>query len=287
MLSPARSSCAAAAAMLRSRKVQLRWRHEVPTRAHSPAGSASASEAAEVAEQAAAAECSASEFVADLWPDGTPKRFRGREAWKNWIDYDSPFKSQTDELNRMRHYFFHVDDRGRLWRKELHRLEEHDGEVRDSRTLDYFFGHMQVNTTGKYQNLFPFLSRRAHEHYFTSCSAAPVIFNDLREGELRLMCPDGELASSVTTLFEPNLLRLGSEGRLYHPCVTSAIDEVGARPLRVELMAMLESSTAQQVLECCEEQEAADGSSSVLLRWRGEGIVLHPWDPGTARRSSS
>eukprot|EP00966_Prymnesium_polylepis_P303582 7012935-Prymnesium_polylepis.1 len=76
--------------------------------------------AAEVEEQAAAAEVSAAEFSADRWPDGTPKRYRGREAWKNWIDFESQHTGQTDELNRMRHYFFHVDARGRLWRKELH-----------------------------------------------------------------------------------------------------------------------------------------------------------------------
>ena len=57
----------------------------------------------------------------DYWPDGTPKKFKGREAWKNWIEWDSPHRELTDELNRARHYFWHVDDRGRLWRKEIDR----------------------------------------------------------------------------------------------------------------------------------------------------------------------
>ena len=54
----------------------------------------------------------------ECWPDGTPKRFKGRDKWKNWIAYDSPFKEQSDELNRQRHYFFDVDGRGRLWRRD-------------------------------------------------------------------------------------------------------------------------------------------------------------------------
>ena len=241
-----------------------------------------AAERAEVEAQAAAAEVSAENYSSDTWPDGTPKRYRGREAWKNWIEFNSPYTSQADELNRLRHYFFHVDSRGRLWRKELHRLDEHDGEMRDPRTLDYFFGHMQPNATGLHQERFPFLSRRAHEHYFTSCAVSPIVFNDLREGELRLLCPDGDLAPSVTTTFEPASLRLTCDGQLFHPCATKAVDEVGARPPRaLELMALLESSTAQQLLECCELREAADGTEEVVLRWGGKDVALRRWEMST------
>ena len=41
------------------------------------------------------------------------------EAWKNWINWDSAYTEQTDELNRRRHFFYHVDNRGRLFRREL------------------------------------------------------------------------------------------------------------------------------------------------------------------------
>ena len=75
------------------------------------------------------ASCSA----ADYWPDGTPKKFRGREAWKNWIDWDSPHQTETDELNRARHYFWHVDSRGGLWRKELNHPDQTFGQMRDAR----------------------------------------------------------------------------------------------------------------------------------------------------------
>ena len=35
------------------------------------------------------------------------------------------------------------------------------------------------------------VSRRMHEHYFTRCTDAPIVFNDLRDGELRHLCPGG------------------------------------------------------------------------------------------------
>ena len=50
---------------------------------------------------------------------------------------------------------------------------------------------MQRNTTGLYAALFPWVSRRMHEHYFTRCTDAPIVFNDLRDGELRHLCPGG------------------------------------------------------------------------------------------------
>ena len=219
-------------------------------------------------------------FSAETWPDGTPKKYRGRDAWKNWIDFDSPHKAESDELNRKRHYFFHVDARGRLWRKELHRLHEHDGQLRDSRLLDYFFGHMQRNRTGLHEENFRYVSLRAHEHYFTSCIESPVVFNDLRDGELRHICPDGALASSISTKFEPSKLQISLDGKLLHPVVTRAVDTVGARPRSEVLLALIESSTAQMILEHCEEYNGADAEpgGAVVLRWGATETLIHPSD---------
>ena len=47
------------------------------------------------------------------WPDGTPKKFQDpKEEWRNWINYDSSFREQTDELNRERIFFWEVDEKG-------------------------------------------------------------------------------------------------------------------------------------------------------------------------------
>ncbi len=212
------------------------------------------------------------------WPDGTPKKFRGREAWKNWIDWDSPHRALTDELNRARHYFWHVDTRGRLWRKELNEPERTFGQMRDARIVDFFLGHVQRNATGLYEDLYPYVSLRAHEHYFTSCErgGSPVVFNDLRDGELRHICPNGDLARSVTTALVPSRLRLADDGRLHHPVTTRATDAATGEPRREVLMALIESTTAQQLLECCEGGESAVDPGDVRLRWQGEVTPLLP-----------
>ena len=245
---------------------------------------------AEQHDAAADAEVSSAEFYSEVWPDGTPKRFRGREAWKNWIDFDSPYRAQSDDLNRQRHYFFHVDTRGRLWRKELHQPEEDFGQLRDPRLLDHFFGHMQHNFTGLHSDRFPFISLRAHEHYFTSCTVAPLVFNDLRDGELQHLCPDGELARSITTRFDPSELRITDDGKLLHPVVTRGVGAEDGRRITQRLMALIESSTAQQLLECCEEHSTGhgrpdeDGDMAIVLRWHGSETVLQPYEAADATR---
>ena len=246
---------------------------------------------AALAAAAADAEVDIRAFSAESWPDGTPKKFRGREAWKNWIDFDSPHTEQSDLLNRQRHYFFHVDERGRLWRKELHALEEHQGQLREPRILDFFFGHLQRNRTGAHEDRFPYVSFRAHEHYFTSCAEMPIVFNDLRDGELRHLCPDGELAASVSTRFDPSAARLTEDGKLVHPVITKAVEAVGGRPRSETLLALIESSTAQILLEHhAEEREGPDGDIAIVLRWCGVETVLRPLatgvDNGAAKSKS-
>ena len=53
-----------------------------------------------------------------------------------------------------------------------------------------------------------------HEHYFTRCTDAPIVFNDLRDGELRHLCPGGEIARSVSTRLAPSRLVVTAEGEL-------------------------------------------------------------------------
>ena len=42
-----------------------------------------------------------------------------QEAWKNWINYESPFKGEWDELNRERKFFWEVDDKVRELEMEV------------------------------------------------------------------------------------------------------------------------------------------------------------------------
>lgn len=234
-------------------------------------------------------EQAASPEPTNTWPDGTPKLFQGAEAWKNWIDWNSRHTDQTDELNRLRHFFYHVDSRGRLLRRDLGEPAPRwpTGHIRDKRFLEYFFTHIQPNPTGLYADEYPFLSRRAHEAYFVSCSDAPLVFNHLhvsdvacssggvRAAELRMLCPDGGHAASLSTTLQPGLLRICDAGRLFHPVHTVATyepDEVipplplngrvapsagskegyerrGKERVALQMLALVDTSVAASVLE--------------------------------------
>jgi hypothetical protein len=142
------------------------------------------------------------------------RKWTGTEEWKNWIDFDSPHQEQTDNLNRLRHFFWHVNEKGELFRKELGD-ERLLGQMKDDRIVDYFFEHMEHNTTGLYVPEYPFLSRRLHELYFVSCRIAPIVFFDLREGQLRF-------GANLRTKFDPTALQV-SQGEevlnLFNICV--------------------------------------------------------------------
>jgi hypothetical protein len=79
--------------------------------------------------------------------DRTVQKFTGRDAWKNWVDWDSPHTEQTDELNRRRHFFYHVDSKGRLLRRELGADPPRwpQGQIRDSGFLEYVASHASIS----------------------------------------------------------------------------------------------------------------------------------------------
>ena len=186
--------------------------------------------------------CAPTEPTVALRPDGLQKTFIGKDAWKNWIDWASPFREETDELNRRRHFFYHVDDRGRLFRRERGRPPPNwpRGEIRDAGFLGYFFSHVQPTLgvdkrleTHEHARLYAsegyrFVCRRAHEAYWLSCTSAPVVFNqfqapgehECRHAVLQLLCPGGETATRLDTELRVEDLRMCSEGKLYHPVVT-------------------------------------------------------------------
>ena len=65
------------------------------------------------------------------------------------------------------------------------------------------------------------------------------------------------------------------------PVETKAVDAVGGPQRRETLMALIESSTAQVLLESCEEQKAAAGAQAqaeLVLRWMDSETVLQRWE---------
>jgi len=102
-------------------------------------------------------------------------------SWQKWINFNSPFHAESDQLNRLRHYFWHVDSRGRLYRRHLAHSSGFNGQLTHPRVVNQILSQVQYNSAvASYNPYYPYLSLRAHEHYFISCQErTPIVFRDL------------------------------------------------------------------------------------------------------------
>ena len=233
----------------------------------------------------------------DTWPDGTPKKFQGKEAWKNWINYNTDHNNLTDELNRLRHFFWEVDAHGKLWRLEIDALDTEGnmvgtprrcGQMREVKILDFFFPQLKTNDSEMYSKDFPFLVRRAHEMYYcrttwdpNGVQSYPVVFNNLEEDNtlLRHSCPgSGHIVRRVDTPFNPAKLRMDQGGRLFHPIAsTSKVSLTGTvKPLHsenIDRWGLLESVVAQTIATEIGDMQVNESSEEMTLVFDG---VVYP-----------
>eukprot|EP01134_Creolimax_fragrantissima_P002106 CFRG2106T1 len=215
--------------------------------------------------------------------------------WQKWINYESPYHSQSDELNRARHFFWHIDGKGRLLRRELSQPPVDEGDVTGdgkspvshfgilthSNTVDRFFDNLRRNVTGRYRPPYKYVSHMGHERYFATCNLAPIVFKNLSQ-EYKETRPQFEespwsltYASTLQIDFDRTKLRMSPNGFLYHPVVNKAIQrakekgEEGQDPL----WGVFASDIAQIVLDHCTYDEDGvrmrlqwpDGGSTTIL----------------------
>jgi Domain of unknown function (DUF4505) len=115
-----------------------------------------------------------------------------------------------------REYFYDIDLGGRLF---------HDGgELTEPRFLDFFFGRLRVNDTGRFPG-FLFLSPCAGELNFVRAEDRPIVFQ-------KLLGEDLVYAASLRQRFDPAQVRVSGVGRLYHP---APVGEMGLMHSRLAL----------------------------------------------------
>jgi hypothetical protein len=250
-----------------------------------------------------------------IWPDGTPKKFQGKEnEWKNWINFDTDHNDLTDRLNRLRHFFWEVDARGKLWRLEIDQLDQNNnvvglppkrcGQMKESKILDFFFPKLKKNNTNMYTNEFPFLVQRAHEMYFCRTgwnsssfasetnsndnvdifthSSYPIVFNNLIEfnstNYLRYSCPgSGHIVKRIDTIFNPSTLRTDSYGRLFHP--VDHVQQVSNSGVIKDVITdkrwgLLESAVVQHIATELGDMSFDEETSEMNLIWKGSKYPL-------------
>ncbi|OON19224.1 hypothetical protein X801_04912 [Opisthorchis viverrini] len=95
--------------------------------------------------------------------------------------------------------------------------------VTDKVFLEFFFARLRPNTTGRYDDEFPYLSLCGRERNFVRCDDRPIVFLDLVErAEIShwLLTFGFAQSSKLSVPFQPQHLYMNPKsGRIYHPAV--------------------------------------------------------------------
>ncbi|TSL47590.1 Cilia- and flagella-associated protein 57 [Bagarius yarrelli] len=102
---------------------------------------------------------------------------------------------------------------GKEGKKKEKRKEE---RKEDQQFLVFFFKHLKVNKSGRYQEHFPFLSLCGRERNFLRCDDQPVVFTHLLS-ETGYLSYCGGGTKLTVPFYPPSLLMHPDSGRVYHP----------------------------------------------------------------------
>lgn len=184
---------------------------------------------------------------------GTQKRWV--HFYPNPINFESEYQGANDKLNRLRHYFWVVDNRGRLWRRELNPKAPLQGEMRQPDFKDKFFQKLHINNMKDVYPDFPYLSIRGKELNFVTCGHSPIVFHDLT--------PEGDLvyANSLKIRFDPEAVVVDESGPIYHRVILE-----GPKP--VAILGLIERSVAFNISQHIQPDEDSS-NGGFILTWNG------------------
>jgi len=163
----------------------------------------------------------------------------------------------SDKLNRLRHFHYFVDSKGRIWRIEIDKPGKLFGVLKEDQYRDTFFKYLKKNTTGLYLPDFPYLSTRGKELYFVTTSNSPIVFTQLQNEHLHF-------AATLKIPFNPTLLHM-KDDYLYHPIQIPYSPREGDERELSTIWGLLEKNLSYTLYSTLEEKE-----NVFYLRWKGK-----------------
>lgn len=89
---------------------------------------------------------------------------------------------------------------------------------KEKKFLDFFFKRIRLNTTGRYQEEFPFISLCGRERNFIRCDDVPIVYTNILVKNNRDHLSFGYAGDLLATEFKPDkIYMLPLTGRVYHP----------------------------------------------------------------------
>ncbi|XP_041937759.1 UPF0598 protein C8orf82 homolog [Alosa sapidissima] len=124
---------------------------------------------------------------------------------------------------RVREYFYYLDHQGQLFLDDT-KVKNFITCFKDQHFLVFFFSRLRVNHSGRYDQLFPYVSPCGRERNFLRCDDQPVVFTHLLPSPSSSPGPAPLLMSycgggaKLAVEFRPEALYMRpASGRLYHP----------------------------------------------------------------------
>ncbi|KHJ85699.1 hypothetical protein OESDEN_14567 [Oesophagostomum dentatum] len=153
----------------------------------------------------------------------------------------------------LREYFYYISHEGMLFLDDS-RAKNFTSAYKDIDFLNFFYKQLRYNTTDRYADSFPYLSRCGIERNYLRCDDRPIVFTDI-QGDGTLL----RIGQSTRTFpFEPTSLSMLSNGRLYH---NSPFGDY----------ALIMSKTADKLFPLFTFDKQG---YPVKFRWKGEEYVL-------------
>ncbi|KJH52177.1 hypothetical protein DICVIV_01642 [Dictyocaulus viviparus] len=118
---------------------------------------------------------------------------------------------QGQRFGKIREYFYYVNHEGMLFLDDA-RAKNFTSAYKDVDFLNFFYKRLQYNETGRFQELFPYVSLCGRERNFLRCEDRPIVFTDIVDDGTMLRIGQ----STNVYPFQPTSLSMLSNGRLYH-----------------------------------------------------------------------
>ncbi|XP_075992255.1 UPF0598 protein CG30010 [Anticarsia gemmatalis] len=118
---------------------------------------------------------------------------------------------------KIREYFYYIDHQGMLFLDDS-KMKNFTSCFKEKKFLEFFFKRIRLNTSGRYEEEFPFISLCGRERNFIRCDDLPIVFtNIVTRNDNDLLCY-GYAGDLLTSPFQPDkIYMLPSTGRVYHP----------------------------------------------------------------------
>ncbi|KAM3964844.1 UPF0598 protein CG30010 [Aphomia sociella] len=122
-----------------------------------------------------------------------------------------------EPVPNIREYFYYIDHQGMLFLDDS-RMKNFTSCFKEKKFLEFFFKRIKLNTTGRYEEYFPYLSLCGRERNYIRCDDVPIVYTHIIKHNDTDLLTYGYAGDLLKTPLEPErIYMLPNTGRVYHP----------------------------------------------------------------------